>query len=104
MTGLVVALPDEVLEAIISAVTERVLVRLEPALGDLWPAWMSVDTAARYLDVSPERVRKLIARREIPFYQEAPGCRVLFQRAELDGWMTSFQQPSRARHHARRRP
>lgn len=54
---------------------------------DTWPGWMNVETAARYLDVSPERVRKLVARRQIPYAQEAPGCRVFFARNELDHWM-----------------
>jgi len=48
---------------------------------------MNVATCARYLDVSPERVRKLVATRRIPYSQEAPGCRVFFRRSELDEWM-----------------
>jgi excisionase family DNA binding protein len=56
-----------------------------------WPEWMSVDTAARYLDVSPERLRKLQARRQIPYHQEDVGCRVLFRRTDLDSWMNTFR-------------
>jgi len=52
-----------------------------------WPEWMAIESAARYLDVAVERVRKLHARREIPFYQEGKGCRVFFRRSELDEWM-----------------
>jgi excisionase family DNA binding protein len=59
------------------------------------PEWMNVNTAARYLDVSTERVRKLVARREIPFTQEAPGCRVFFSRSDLDAWMRSSAHPWR---------
>jgi excisionase family DNA binding protein len=55
-----------------------------------WPDWMGVETTARYLDVSPERVRKLIAARRIPYSQEAPGCRVFMRRSALDGWMESM--------------
>jgi excisionase family DNA binding protein len=60
-----------------------------PASGEQepWPQWLSVETAARYLDCSPERVRKLVARRQIPFAQEAKGCRVSFDRDDLDEWM-----------------
>jgi excisionase family DNA binding protein len=57
-----------------------------------WPEWMSVDTAARYLDASEERVRKLKDRKEIPHYQEGPGCRVFFRRSELDHWMNGFRR------------
>ena len=38
-----------------------------------WPECMSVQTAASYMDCSPERLRKLIARREIPFVQQCSG-------------------------------
>jgi excisionase family DNA binding protein len=54
---------------------------------DAWPEWMSVETASRYLDAPVERLRKLQARRAIPYHQEGPGCRVFFRRADLDGWM-----------------
>jgi excisionase family DNA binding protein len=64
---------------------------LSPTTADSWPAWMSVDTAARYLDVSPERLRKLQARRAIPYHQEGTGCRVLFCRRDLDNWMGTFR-------------
>jgi excisionase family DNA binding protein len=60
-----------------------------------WPGWMSVDTASRYLDCPVERVRKLVARREIPFAQEGPGCRIFFNRSDLDRWMSGFQQAAR---------
>jgi len=55
------------------------------------PEFMSIDTAAKYLDVSPERLRKLQARRRIPYYQEGIGCRVLFRRTDLDQWMATFR-------------
>jgi excisionase family DNA binding protein len=59
-----------------------------------WPRWMSVDTLARYIDASPQRIRKLVARRAIPFVQEAPGCRVFFDRQEIDRWMAgSHHEP-----------
>jgi excisionase family DNA binding protein len=52
-----------------------------------WPEWMNLETAAAYLDSSPERIRKLVARREIPYHQEAPGCRLSFKRHDLDQHM-----------------
>jgi hypothetical protein len=51
-----------------------------------WPEWMSVETVARYIDCTPERIRKLVARREIPFSQEAHGCRLSFGRHSIDSW------------------
>jgi len=49
--------------------------------------WMGVDGAADYLSCSPERIRKLIQRRAIPFHQERPGGRVFLNRLEIDRWM-----------------
>src|SRR4051812_16623522 len=97
MTGFSVEVPAEVLEAIVAEVTARVVEELRAADDRSWPEWMSVETAARYLDVSPERVRKLQARRDIPYCQEARGCRVLFRRRDLDDWMASYEQPARLR-------
>jgi excisionase family DNA binding protein len=81
--SLAIVVPEQLVQAIV----ERVLVVLderEQARESAWPEWMSVETAAAYLDVSPERVRKLQARGQLPFFQEAPGCRVTFSRRELD--------------------
>lgn len=58
--------------------------------SDSWPQWMGVETAARYLDVSPQRLRKLVAAGSVPYVQEGPGCRVFFGRAELDRWMRAW--------------
>lgn len=55
--------------------------------GDTWPAAMNIETAATYTDSSPERLRKLVARRRIPFVQEAPSCAIRFLRADLDEWL-----------------
>jgi len=91
-TPLNLAVPPEMLEAVAERAAEIVLER-SPASS--WPEWMSVDTAARYLDVPVERVRKLKERRELPYYQDAPGCRVFFRRAELDAWMAGCRVSAR---------
>ena len=54
-------MPAELLDAIAELVERRVLERL--AAVEAAPEWLSVETAAGYLDVSAERVRKLVARR-----------------------------------------
>lgn len=84
--GLTLRLDADALDAIAERAAAIVLGRLREERNDgaSWPEWMSVETAARYLDASPERVRKLAARGELPFSQEAPGCRVFFRRSELD--------------------
>jgi hypothetical protein len=80
-------------EVVAKCAAELVLERLDArddAAG--WPAWMSVETAARHLDSPVERLRKLKDRHAIPYSQEGPGCRVFFRRADLDAWMER-QQP-----------
>jgi excisionase family DNA binding protein len=96
MSELGLYIPDTVIEALATAVSERLLPALHAAdAAQPWPEWMAIDTAARYLDVSPQRLRKLVSRREIPFHQEDKGCRVLFRRGDLDDWMSSFHVPAR---------
>src|SRR4051794_30291472 len=56
------------------------------ALADGGSPWMDVEGAAQYLACSPDRVRKLISRRAVPFHQEQRGGRVFLHRRELDEW------------------
>jgi excisionase family DNA binding protein len=93
----VAGLSVELSQAALEAIAERVAAMLQPGCGrqedPLWPEWIGVETAARYLDVSPERVRKLQARGRLPYYQDAPGCRVFFNRRELDDAMRQVRTP-----------
>lgn len=90
-------IPDAVVEALAIAVSERLLPALRAAgEQERWPEWMAIETAARYLDVSPQRLRKQVAQRQIPFHQEDRGCRIIFLRSDLDDWMSSFHVPARA--------
>lgn len=58
-----------------------------------WPEWLSIETASRYLDVPVGRLRKLVARNQIPFHQEAKGCRVTFRKRDIDAWLDGFRIP-----------
>jgi excisionase family DNA binding protein len=78
----------------LAALAARVLELVRDQLAcpaEPWPDWMNVDTASRYLDCTSERLRKLVARRQIPYHQDAPGCRIFFHRPDLDHWMHSFR-------------
>jgi excisionase family DNA binding protein len=48
--------------------------------------WLSVKSAARYLDTTPDAIRGLVKRRQIPF-RKAPNGRLLFDGRELDRWI-----------------
>jgi len=78
-------------DALVEQIVELVMSRLPDLTARQWPEWMSVETAARYLDVSEERVRKLKDRGALTCYQEGPGCRVFFRRTELDQAMGALR-------------
>lgn len=86
-------------DALIGSIAERVAKLLAPERDDeagAWPEWMNIETLARYLDCSPQRIRKLVARREIPFAQEAAGCRISFCRRSIDEWLRDSEIPHRS--------
>jgi excisionase family DNA binding protein len=51
--------------------------------------WMNVATAAVYLDWPRQRLYKLTAQGGIPHYKQ--DGRLLFNRQELDRWLTGFR-------------
>src|SRR4051812_9935980 len=92
MNAITLSLDGEAVGQLADAVVARVAAALlarEPA-ERRWPEFMRIETAAAYLDVSVERLRKLKERRQIPFIQQAPAHRVLFARSDLDRWMMSL--------------
>jgi len=56
------------------------------------PGWCRVATAAKYLEVSERTLRKLIARREIPFTRMPSGS-IRLQYDQIDQYLKSLQQP-----------
>lgn len=86
------ALADRLRDELRAELRATVRAEIEAAA---WPEWQSIATAARYLDVSPERLRKLVARRAIPFHQEDVGCRISFRRRDLDDWMSGQRREPR---------
>lgn len=85
-------IPAEQISMLAAQLADLLHGRQHTSAGEAWPEWMNVDTAAGYLDCTPERIRKLVARREIPYHQEAPGCRIFFHRHELDTWMAATRR------------
>jgi excisionase family DNA binding protein len=86
------SVPVEVVVAVdlgplVDRIAAEVAVRLAAPASS---PWLDVNGAAEYLACSPERIRKLIARREIPYHQEGPGSRVFFNKGELDEWLFSL--------------
>lgn len=92
--GVTITLPPEAIDTIVELVADKVIATLE-ARELTWPAFMSIATLATYVDMPVERIRKLIARHEIPYLQEAPGCRVFFDRVAIDTWLRESAHPVR---------
>jgi excisionase family DNA binding protein len=86
---LVAELDDDALNALAEHLHER-----DPS-PEPRRRFVDVEGAAHFLGVSPERIRKLVARHAIPFFQDAPGCRVSFSIDDLDRWMTTFRIETR---------
>jgi hypothetical protein len=86
-----VPVPDAWVDILAEAVWERLRDRLEPP--PVWPEWMSVRTAATYLDWPPERLSKLAQRDQIPYVQECKHGRLSFNRHALDNWMYERSKP-----------
>jgi len=76
-------------DSALAAISEAVGTSAQPV--EQWPEWMSVETAARYLGCSVERIRNLKDDGALDYSQEAKGCRVFFARADLDAYMRSLQ-------------
>jgi excisionase family DNA binding protein len=76
---------DVLLDHLVSLVAERVVERLAApkATAD---EWLDTRSAAEYLGVHRDTVRRLAAERTVPSEQEGPGCKLFFRRSDLDAW------------------
>jgi excisionase family DNA binding protein len=83
---LVTALVEEAEDAALRALAERLAPFLQTSDGeDGGDRWLTVQSAAAYLDCKPRRLYEFTRRDEIPF--ERDGRRLLFLRSELDAWV-----------------
>ena len=95
--GLRIELPPAVLEQLVELVATRVLEVLgEREGGDGSPEFLDVPAAAAFLGITVGRMRKLQARRALPYHQEGPGCRVLFARSDLEEFMAGQRTSARS--------
>lgn len=77
-------LPPQTIEQIAQRVAE---ILSESASTDRADRWLDARSAAEHLGCSTGRIYKLVERREIPFVQDGPGCKLSFSRRALDQWM-----------------
>jgi len=86
------------LDLLLDQLAERVAHRLhelqagaQPAVEERSP-WMSLPSAAAYLDWPRQRLYKLTATGAIPHYKHEG--RLLFHRAELERWLGHYAEPT----------
>lgn len=90
---------EGLLDAIADRIAERVAQRLAiaPEQGD---AWLDTRSAAEYLGVHRDTLRKLAAAGTVPSEQDGPACKRYFNTIDLDRWRASgrrFHAASKAR-------
>ena len=78
--GLTLTLPPELLEQLVAAVAQRVLLAVPAA-----SPYLSVTEAADYLRCGRQRIYDLTSSGRLPFVKD--GSRVLLRRADLDAYL-----------------
>jgi excisionase family DNA binding protein len=87
---------NELLDLLLDQLADRITSRLHHLQAALTPApdsgttWLSVKSAAAYLDWPTQRLYKLTAQGAIPHYKH--DGRLLFHRHELDQWLQQYAQ------------
>jgi excisionase family DNA binding protein len=73
---------------------DEIIERLErlEALLTMQKEVLSLGEAARYLDMSDDRLRRLARERSVPHYKQ--GRKLYFKRSELDDWRCSSPVPT----------
>lgn len=77
------------LEARLDAIEARIhaLEASEPAAAMPGMEWFDINHAATYVGLTPNALRKVAGeRREIPYEQDGPHCKMWFSRSALDSY------------------
>ena len=94
-TELESALIDQLAGRLADLVVDRLTARAAADTNQRTDEWMDARTAAIYLGIHRDTLRKLAAERAVPVHQDGPGCKLYFRRDELDGWRRSGRSPRR---------
>jgi excisionase family DNA binding protein len=86
------SLIDQLLGRIADLVVDRLMARSENETEQP-NEWLDAREAAAYLGIHRDTLRKLAAERAVPVHQDGPGCKLYFNRDELDDWRRSGRAP-----------
>lgn len=81
-SDLLAQLLGRIADLVVDRMVERAAVSADRAADE----WMDARAAADYLGVHRDTLRKLAAERAVPVHQDGPGCKLYFNRDELDDW------------------
>ncbi len=84
---------DGLIDLLSDRIADRVAARLEPKPEHDF--WLDLSDAAKYLGLHRDTLRKRAKAGLVPFRQDAPGCRLFFNRADLDAWRHAGGAPAR---------
>jgi excisionase family DNA binding protein len=84
---------DQLLGRLADLVVDRLMARSGTETEPPPDEWMDARTAAVYLGVHRDTLRKLAVERSVPVHQDGPGCKLYFRRDELDDWRRSGRAP-----------
>jgi len=76
---------DQLLRQLADLVVDRLTERTAVD-RDRREQWFDARSAAEYLGMHRDTLRKLAAQRAIPTHQDGPRCKLYFRRDELDEW------------------
>jgi excisionase family DNA binding protein len=77
---------DALLETLASLVAVAVIEQLGRQSTNDSGEWLDSRSAAEYLGVHRDTLRKLAGERAIPVHQDGRGCKLFFRRSDLDEW------------------
>jgi len=84
---------DQLLGRLADLVVDRLMERTNATEAPPPDDWMDAREAAEYLGIHRDTLRKLAAGRAVPAHQDGPGCKLYFNRDELDEWRRSSRAP-----------
>jgi excisionase family DNA binding protein len=87
------ALIQHLLGKFADLVVDRLIERTARAANQHTDDWMDAREAATYLGVHRDTLRKLASERTVPVHQDGPGCKLYFNRGELDQWRRAARAP-----------
>jgi excisionase family DNA binding protein len=80
------AVLDELLGQLADLVAAKVAARLAAPRDDAPDEWLDSRSAAEYLGIHRDNLRRLAAAGSIPAKQAGAGCKLFFRRSDLDRW------------------